>query len=191
MLTLINGTSRTLIADLASDLAPLRHLGILAPADVLPIPSGCLEGGLRLIDAGVQGDAEAQRAALDAADVAEAFGEVRNVMWLSPLTCPYDGKPTAEEEAAWRSTFERPDAEHLVRYYPSCTLGEKSAPSAPHAQLQVNVRGHQGIDEPDAFGAHGIGELVLERDGAAERGAVKVGAALQVTDGDGAAQPAE
>ena len=126
MLTLINGTSRTLIADLASDLAPLRHLGILAPADVLPIPSGCLEGGLRLIDAGVQGDAEAQRAALDAADVAEAFGEVRNVMWLSPLTCPYDGKPTAEEEATWRSMFERPDAEHLVRYYPSCTLGEKS-----------------------------------------------------------------
>ena len=126
MLTLINGTSRTLIADLASDLAPLRHLGILAPADVLPIPAGCLEGGLRLIDAGVQGDAEAQRAALDAADVAEAFGQVRNVMWLSPLTCPYDGKPTPEEEATWRATFERPDAEHLVRYYPSCTLGETS-----------------------------------------------------------------
>ena len=70
-------------------------------------------------------------------------------------------------------------------------FAQKPAPSAPHAQLQVNVRGHQGVDEPDAFGAHGIGELVLERDGAAERGAVKVGAALQVTDGDGAAQPSE
>ena len=70
-------------------------------------------------------------------------------------------------------------------------FAQKSAPPPPHAQLQINIRGHQGVDEPYAFGAHDIGELVLERDGAAERGAVKVGAALQVTDGDGAAQPSE
>ncbi len=124
MLTLINGTSRTLIADLASDLAPLRHLGILAPADVLPIPENCLECGLRLIDAGA--DAATQRAALDAADAREAAGVATNVMWLSALTCAYEGKPTAEEEAAWRATFERPEGEHLVRCYASCTLGEKS-----------------------------------------------------------------
>ena len=144
MLTLINHTRRLLIADLASDGAPLRHLGILQPGATLPIPESGLEGGLRLIDAGASDnstlEAESDRvaSALDTADALEASGQAIG-MWLPSLMSTHqEVRPSADEESQWRSLFHRPSIEYLLRAPISCSLGDKAGELYLEATLYIS-----------------------------------------------------
>ena len=123
MFTLVNCTQRTLAVDVELPYQPMQHAGLLKPGGgALPISREQLEGGLRITDCGL-GDVPMNvvKAALDAADVTSALGKGPPYLWL-PAQLAYDEPPpTAEEDAAWRSIFDVPDHQHLVRVI-SCSM---------------------------------------------------------------------
>ena len=159
MLTVVNHTRRLLVADLESEGAPLRHLGILPPGGSLPVPETGLEGGVRLLDAGADAVAESESfavaSALDKADAMEAAKyEYRNLVMQRVFEGRTEQEMLAEQMTQARFTpqqawFQEPAHRKDARLYELL----KQPPPALPSRAADGAAPSGAIDAPDGGGA--------------------------------------